>query len=205
MVHHGKKISSPMKGGAMIWLQNFYACSFWIDSATLCQIRSFTGFSLSIYELLTCFPQVVAPVRETVSQTLGSLLLHMPHRSLVHVHAILLQMIQQDFPVPLQGKKSKSNDGKNHIWEIRHAGLLGIKYEVAVRSDLFDQPVVKREEESGDAVLRGVVDAAILGCVGRKSHLSRIASNHLITALGIVMMMCGQWQPLACCQWQAIL
>ena len=72
-------------------------------------------------------------------------------------------MIQQDFPVPAQGKKSKADDGKNHIWEIRHAGLLGIKYEVAVRSDLFDQHAMEREEQSGDAVLRGVVDAAILG------------------------------------------
>jgi len=96
----------------------------------------------------------------------------MPHRSLVHVHAILLQMIQQDFPIPVQGKKSKANDGKNHIWEVRHAGLLGIKYEVAVRNDLFDQHPPKQEEHSGDAgkaVLQGVVDAAILGCVSYKS------------------------------------
>lgn len=77
-------------------------------------------------------------------------------------------MIRQDFPIPVQGKNSKANDGKNHIWEIRHAGLLGIKYEVAVRSDLFDQHAVKQEGESGHAVLRGVVDAAILGCVGYK-------------------------------------
>jgi TATA-binding protein-associated factor len=89
----------------------------------------------------------------------------MPHRSLLHVHAILLQMIQQDFPIPVQGKKSKPNDGKNHIWEVRHAGLLGIKYEVAVRNDLFDQDTIKQEKESGKSVLRGVVDAAILGCV----------------------------------------
>jgi TATA-binding protein-associated factor len=91
-------------------------------------------------------------------------------------------MIQQDFPIPVQGKKPKASDGKNHIWEIRHAGLLGIKYEVAVRSDLFDQHAMKQEameqeEESGDAVLRGVVDAAILGCVGYKSYLLCISLN----------------------------
>ena len=78
--------------------------------------------------------QVVAPVRETVSQTIASLLLHMPRRSVLHVHAVLLQMIRQDFSLP-SGKNGPGN-GKGHIWEVRHAGLLGIKYEVAVRSDV---------------------------------------------------------------------
>jgi len=109
--------------------------------------------------------QVVAPVREAVSQTLASLLLHMPRRSLLHVHSILLQMICQDFTMPIPGKSSNETD-KGHIWEIRHAGLLGIKYEVAVRNDLFDQSTVKQEDSSeskGLEILQGVVDAAILG------------------------------------------
>jgi TATA-binding protein-associated factor len=112
-------------------------------------------------------PQVVAPVRETVSQTLASLLLHMPRRSVLHVHSILLQMIRQDFPPPNQGKGKP--DEKGHVWEVRHAGLLGIKYEVAVRSDLFDIPAVEADGSCIDAggrdVLHGVVDAAILGSV----------------------------------------
>lgn len=115
----------------------------------------------------------------------------MPHRSLVHVHAILLQMIQQDFPIPVQGKKSKANDGKNHIWEIRHAGLLGIKYEVAVRGDLFDQHTIEQEGQSGDAVLRGVVDAAILGCVTCKLYPLCILLIQTLV-LGIVMMTFGR-------------
>ena len=41
--------------------------------------------------------QVTAPVRETISQTMGSLLLHMPRRSVTWVHSILLDMIKQDF------------------------------------------------------------------------------------------------------------
>jgi TATA-binding protein-associated factor len=110
--------------------------------------------------------QVVAPVRETVSQTLASLLLHMPRRSVSHVHSILLQMIRQEFPVP-----GKSDTEKAHVWEVRHAGLLGIKYEVAVRSDLFQKDDAQMEVEGADtetggkAVLRGVVDAAVLGSV----------------------------------------
>jgi hypothetical protein len=78
--------------------------------------------------------QVVAPVRETVSQTIASLLLHMPRRSVLHVHAVLLQMIRQDFALPTG--TNGPGKGKGHIWEVRHAGLLGIKYEVAVRSDV---------------------------------------------------------------------
>jgi TATA-binding protein-associated factor len=115
--------------------------------------------------------KVVAPVRETVSQTLASLLIHMPRRSLLHVHSVLLQMIRQNFVVPVDNK-TKGDVERSHVWEVRHAGLLGIKYEVAVRNDLFDQPSIKQEDDSTDgeqSVLHGVVGAAILGCVGRFS------------------------------------
>ena len=108
--------------------------------------------------------QVVAPVRETVSQTLASLLIHMPLRSVVHVHSILLQMIRQDFPLPSKAKTGKV-DERNHVWEVRHAGLLGVKYEVAVRSDLFDAPKSEGEHDVGKSILQGVVDAAVLGYI----------------------------------------
>ncbi len=89
--------------------------------------------------------QVVAPVRETVSQTLASLLLHMPRRSVLHVHSVLLQMIRQDFTLPT-GAKGPGKE-KSHIWEVRHAGLLGIKYEVAVRSDVVEAEGGDTEDE----------------------------------------------------------
>ena len=113
--------------------------------------------------------QVVAPVRETVSQTLASLLLHMPRRSVLHVHNVLLQMIRQDFPItlkPTNGKGFSKNADKTHVWEVRHAGLLGIKYEVAVRSDIVSLDVPENDGmdvDDGKEVLRGVVDAAVLG------------------------------------------
>lgn len=87
----------------------------------------------------------------------------MPRRSVLHVHTVLLEMIRQDFPLPSHGKANE----KGHVWEVRHAGLLGIKYEVAVRNDLFET-----EGEGGSGfdiggreILRGVVDAAVLGFV----------------------------------------
>ncbi len=93
----------------------------------------------------------------------------MPRRSVLHVHNVLLQMIRQDFPVtvkPTNGKGSGKNTQQGHVWEVRHAGLLGIKYEVAVRSDLVSLDVPEdsgMEIDDGKEVLRGVVDAAVLG------------------------------------------
>ena len=105
----------------------------------------------------------------------------MPRRSVLHVHNILLEMIRQDFPVvikPVGGHPNGKQSDSGHVWQVRHAGLLGIKYEVAVRSDLFAiEPVqveaaVKTEDvemrdgttnSQGKEVLKGVVDAAVLG------------------------------------------
>lgn len=119
-------------------------------------------------------------MRETVSQTMASLMLHMPRRSLLHVHQILLQMIRQDFIIAtsskpenkrLSSKKKPTRDSdRNHVWEVRHAGLLGIKYEVAVRSDVFDDGGGLKQEDGivapsqeGKDILSDVVEAAILG------------------------------------------
>ncbi|EPQ58588.1 SNF2 chromatin remodeling protein [Gloeophyllum trabeum ATCC 11539] len=129
--------------------------------------------------------QVVAPVRETVSQTLASLLLHMPRRSVLHVHSILLQMIRQNFGAD----ESKANDPHTLVWEVRHAGLLGIKYEVAVRSDLVEaastEEDIKAEDGlaasdlSGKEVLRGIVDAAVLGLGDRDDDVRSVAASCL--------------------------
>ena len=82
----------------------------------------------------------------------------MPRRSVLRVHSFLLEMIRQDFPIPAKHMKPGAASDKAHVWEVRHAGLLGIKYEVAVRSDLVDGDLAQGRE-----VLKGVVDAAVLG------------------------------------------
>lgn len=69
-------------------------------------------------------------------------------------------MIRQDFPIPANNVKPGKQSDKAHVWEVRHAGLLGIKYEVAVRSDLVDSD---DDMAQGREVLKGVVDAAVLG------------------------------------------
>jgi TATA-binding protein-associated factor len=109
---------------------------------------------------------MVAPVRETVSQTMASLLLHMPRSSILHVHRVFLDMVfQQSIPsisnelLVSNGKGSKKNGkASTHVWQVRHSGLLGMKYEVAVRNDLVDP-----KEEGGKDILKGVLDASLLG------------------------------------------
>ncbi|ESK94301.1 tbp associated factor [Moniliophthora roreri MCA 2997] len=144
--------------------------------------------------------QVVAPVREMVSQTLASLLIHMPRRSVLHVHSILLQMIKQEFAIPkstetrkLSKKRNGEAEQKAHVWEVRHAGLLGIKYEVAVRSDLFEADSIKqgvKQEENaefdddGKAILRDVVDAAVLGLGDKDDDVRSVAASCLLPIAG---------------------
>ena len=77
------------------------------------------------------------------------------------VHDNLLQMIRQEFSTSANGVENNAGKTRKlpaYAWQVRHAGLLGLKYEVAVRNDLI-------ENEEGLDVLRGVVDAAVLGSV----------------------------------------
>ena len=59
--------------------------------------------------------QVIAPVRETTAQALGSLAKLMEPSQVESVVAVLLQLLEQN------------------EWETRHGGLLGLKYLMAAR------------------------------------------------------------------------
>lgn len=63
--------------------------------------------------------QVVAPVRETCAQVLGTALKDMPLSILHNTVDILVCLMKQN------------------EWEVRHGGLLGIKYMLVVRDDLI--------------------------------------------------------------------
>ncbi|GAA6037551.1 hypothetical protein NBRC10512_002557 [Rhodotorula toruloides] len=110
--------------------------------------------------------QVVAPVRETAAQTLAVLLPAMPASSTAEVLRILVDMVHQ-------------RDVSKYIWQVRHSGLMGLKYFVAVRAHLVDGEIrgngqlVKMEEDedvkpriapSGSIhALKAIVDAALVG------------------------------------------
>ncbi|PWN31835.1 uncharacterized protein FA14DRAFT_93569 [Meira miltonrushii] len=89
------------------------------------------------------FDQVIAPVRETTGQALASLMKWMEIGSITKAHSVLLEMIRQDFL--LDGKSSQAESSalkakrgvKGYAWEVRHAGLLGLRYEVTVRKDVL--------------------------------------------------------------------
>ncbi|XP_071604735.1 TATA-binding protein-associated factor 172 isoform X2 [Heliangelus exortis] len=64
--------------------------------------------------------EVVAPVRETCAQTLGVVLKHMNETGVQKTVDVLLKLLTQE------------------QWEVRHGGLLGIKYALAVRQDMIN-------------------------------------------------------------------
>ncbi|KAG5519323.1 hypothetical protein PMAC_001948 [Pneumocystis sp. 'macacae'] len=87
--------------------------------------------------------QVVAPVRESVSQTLGALLVHVDSESVLAVYRILYRLIfQQDMSI------------ESRVWEIAHGGMLGLKYLVAVRRDVVFQ---------SDEMFNGIIQAVFYG------------------------------------------
>lgn len=70
---------------------------------------------LLILHYVSPFLQVVAPVRETCAQTLGVALRYMNETGVSMTVDVLLKLLKED------------------QWEVRHGGLLGIKYALAVR------------------------------------------------------------------------
>ena len=61
--------------------------------------------------------QVVAPVRETAAQALGAAVQPLPRAHAQALLALLHQLVQQE------------------KWDVRHGGLLGLKYLLAARPD----------------------------------------------------------------------
>ncbi|KAL6713330.1 TATA-binding protein-associated factor mot1 [Lecanora helva] len=86
---------------------------------------------------------VVAPIRETVGQTLGALMAHLRPSTVSLVYQVLYRMVMQEGLNLLQ-----------RIWEVCHGGMIGLRYLVAVRSDLL-------VKENG--LMDGVVEAVMRG------------------------------------------
>ncbi|KAG7462732.1 hypothetical protein MATL_G00187870 [Megalops atlanticus] len=97
--------------------------------------------------------EVVAPVRETCAQTLGVALRHMTDSGVAMTVDILLKLLTED------------------QWEVRHGGLLGIKYVLAVRQDLIAAllpkvlPAITEGLQDLDDDVRAVAAAALIPVV----------------------------------------
>lgn len=104
--------------------------------------------------------QVVAPIRESVAQLLGAALVHMQRSSVVEVFRLLRRLVlQYDF-----------NDC-GPVWEVCHGGMLGLKYLVAVREDVF-----LSEQE----VLDGVVECVLHGLGNHDDDVRAVAAATLV-------------------------
>jgi TATA-binding protein-associated factor len=83
----------------------------------------------------------VAPIRETIGQSLGSVLIHTPAQSVHNIYHILYRMvIQEDLTL------------ERPVWAVGHGGMVGLRYVVAVRKDLLLQ-----DNQMIDGVIRAVM------------------------------------------------
>ena len=90
---------------------------------------------------------VVAPIRETVGQTLGALMVHLPPFKIRSIYNTLHRMVMQsDLKI------------SNRIWEVCHGGMTGLRYLVAVRSDILSEDGTIMDGVV-EAVMRGLTDA----------------------------------------------
>ncbi|SCU84872.1 LADA_0D04346g1_1 [Lachancea dasiensis] len=76
------------------------------------------------------YDTVVAPVRESVAQTLAALLVHLDDDLSIQVFGALEQLVLQD---------PKTVGLPNKIWEATHGGLLGVRYFVGIKTNFLFQ------------------------------------------------------------------
>ncbi len=102
----------------------------------------------------------VAPIRETVGQTLGSCLKHVPPESVYTIYRILLRMVmQQDL------------DLERPVWAVCHGGMVGLRYVVAVRKDLLLQH---------SDMIDGVIQAVMKGLGDNDDDVRSVSAATLI-------------------------
>uniref|UniRef100_A0A1L8DH30 Putative chromatin remodeling complex wstf-iswi small subunit n=2 Tax=Nyssomyia neivai TaxID=330878 RepID=A0A1L8DH30_9DIPT len=94
--------------------------------------------------------QVIAPVRETCAQVLGTLLKQIPQEKIKSTMDILVRMI------------------KHEEWEVRHGGLLGIKYLLVVREDLLQD------------ILPALINDILMGLFDQEDDVGAVAAATLI-------------------------
>ncbi|GAA6002172.1 hypothetical protein JCM10207_003108 [Rhodosporidiobolus poonsookiae] len=162
--------------------------------------------------------QVIAPVRETAAQALAVLLPHMPSISAREVQRVLVDMVHQHGTT-----RGDAEPGKpKYIWQVRHSGLLGLKYFVAVRGDLVRGPDdavdvkaeqdVKMEDEdvkpavSGDTfLLRSIVEAALVGLRDRDDDVRSAGAATLIPlAEALVSQLAGHLKEVVGVLWECL-
>lgn len=103
---------------------------------------------------------VVAPVRESASQTLAALLIHLDDTLSYNIFTKLEQLTLQDPAV---------TGLPNKIWEATHGGLLGIRYFVSIKTDFLI---------SGN-LLKNVVNVVLYGLNQNDDDVKSVAASIL--------------------------
>ncbi|KAF2449709.1 hypothetical protein P171DRAFT_427878 [Karstenula rhodostoma CBS 690.94] len=101
----------------------------------------------------------VAPVRETTGQALGALLQHLSPENVLATFHVLNRLISQE------------NAPTHALWQIAQGGMMGLRYLVAVRSDLLLQD---------DTLMDGVLNAVIKGLGDSDDDVRAISAATLI-------------------------
>ncbi|XP_022080347.1 TATA-binding protein-associated factor 172-like isoform X2 [Acanthaster planci] len=109
--------------------------------------------------------EVVAPVRETCAQALGVVLHHMTTAGVHGVLGVLLQLLSQE------------------QWEVRHGGLLGMKYLLAVRKEMTDE------------LLPAVLPSIVHGLQDEDDDVRAVAAASLNPVAGALIRVCHAQVP----------
>lgn len=114
----------------------------WLDdlACRLCAVLMLDRFGDYISD------NVVAPIRETVGQTLGALMAHLEAATVFSIYQVLYRMVMQ-----------KGLQLTTRTWEVCHGGMIGLRYLVAVRSDLLVENTILLDGVI-EAVMRGLAD-----------------------------------------------
>lgn len=107
---------------------------------------------------------MIVPVRETVAQTLGVLMQFCDKELCIATSQALLMLVGQGG------------------WEVRHAGLIGLKYWMGVRTDLVGDVLV--DEAGGET---GIFKAIIAGLGDNDDDVRAVSSTTLLPVTGILM------------------
>lgn len=91
---------------------------------------------------------LVVPVKESGGQALAAVLKHMPADSVNATFQVLRQLVASE--------NDKLPELSNHLWHMRHGGLIGIRYLVSTRNDLLS-----KQQDLLDNVLTCVLDCLI--------------------------------------------
>lgn len=103
------------------------------------------------------YDTVVAPVRESVAQTLAALLLHLDDDLCIQIFGALEQLVLQD---------PKTVSLPNKIWEATHGGLLGVRYFVSIKTDFLFQ----------NNLLNNVVNIVLYGLKEHNDDVQSVAA-----------------------------